>query len=81
MESHTRDLSGLAQGSLAGLLQFAVAMYLLFHLLHDRTSLREGARRFLPMSRAESDQVAVPSASGVGARAASAAIRPAASGP
>ena len=40
-----------------GLVQFAVAMFILFHILLDREALLGRVRGLLPMSRVEGDQV------------------------
>jgi predicted PurR-regulated permease PerM len=65
IEQYTRDVAALVQGSLLGLVQFAVAMFILFHILLDREWLQTRARELLPMSRAESDQVMTSAANSV----------------
>lgn len=55
--AYTQDVSALLAGSLAGVVQFAVAMFLLFHLFRAPDRLLDGVRRLLPMTRAESDRV------------------------
>jgi predicted PurR-regulated permease PerM len=57
VQTYTRDLSAIAEGSLMGLVQFAVAMFILFHILHDREALLRRVRALLPMTREESDRV------------------------
>jgi predicted PurR-regulated permease PerM len=57
VETYTRDLTALVQGSMMGLVQFAVAMFILFHLLFDRESLLKRIRALLPMTREETDRV------------------------
>jgi predicted PurR-regulated permease PerM len=57
IQENTRELTALVQGSLLGIVQFAVAMFILFHILLDRAWLQTRARELLPMSRAEGDQV------------------------
>jgi len=65
VEANTRDLSALVQGSLMGLVQFAVAMFILFHLLQDREFLLSRARSLLPMTRFEADRVVKSAADSV----------------
>jgi predicted PurR-regulated permease PerM len=57
VEANTRDLSAIVQGSLMGIVQFAVAMFILFHLLLDREALLVRVRAFLPMTADETDRV------------------------
>jgi predicted PurR-regulated permease PerM len=54
----TRDLAGLTQGSLAAVVQFLVAVFILYYLLRDRAVFRDGLRQLLPLTREESDRVA-----------------------
>jgi predicted PurR-regulated permease PerM len=63
--AYTRDLAGLAQGSLTGAIQFLVAVYILYHLLRDRGEFRRGLRAFLPLTRDETDRVAARAADSV----------------
>jgi len=56
-QSYTRDISGLVQGSTTAFIQFAVAVFILYHLFRDRAALMHGLRGLLPLSRAESEQV------------------------
>lgn len=57
IETNTRDFSALASGSLMAALQFAIVVFILYHLLLDRQKLLGQLRNFLPMSRSESDRV------------------------
>lgn len=57
VEPYTRDASALAQGSLLAILQLAIALFVLYHLLKDRSHLLAAFARLLPMTRAESDRV------------------------
>jgi predicted PurR-regulated permease PerM len=57
VEANTRDVSSIVQGSLMGIVQFAVAMFILFHLLLDREALLIRVRAFLPMTADETDRV------------------------
>jgi predicted PurR-regulated permease PerM len=57
IEANTRDVSALAQGSLMAVVQFVVAMFILYYLLQDRSSLLRGVRTLLPLSADESDRV------------------------
>lgn len=51
------DATALAQGSIMALLQAALAVFILFYMLRDRTELLAAARRLLPMRKAEADRV------------------------
>ncbi|WP_406696337.1 AI-2E family transporter [Singulisphaera sp. Ch08] len=55
--SYTRDATALAQGSLAAIIQFLVAVFIFYHLLRDQAMFVHGLRELLPLSRAESDLV------------------------
>lgn len=55
--SLTRDGASLVQGSVMGIFQAVVALFILFYLLRDRSSLRESVRRLLPVTRTEADRV------------------------
>lgn len=57
VEPYTQDAAGLAQGSLRAILQLAIALFVLYHLLKDRSQLLVAVARLLPMTRAESDRV------------------------
>lgn len=53
----TRDSASLVQGSVMGIFQAVVALFILFYLLRDRSTLRESVRRLLPVTRPEADRV------------------------
>ncbi len=55
--SYTQDVSALAQGSITAIIQFLVAIFILFHLFRDRSELIQGVREMLPLSKQESEQV------------------------
>src|SRR5262249_22982358 len=55
--TYTREPSSVLQGSLAAIVQFAIALFLLYHFLKDGSRLRDRVRGLLPMSRMDSDQV------------------------
>jgi len=55
--SYTRDSSALIQGSLDAILQAVVAIFILYHLFRDRGTMMRGARRLLPLTKDEADQV------------------------
>ena len=55
--SSTRDVTALAQASLSTVIQFLVAVFILYHLLRGQESFVHGLRELLPLSRAESDLV------------------------
>lgn len=55
--TYTRDASSLIQGSIAAVLQAAVALFILFHLFRDRAALTRSVGRLLPMTRDEADRV------------------------
>jgi predicted PurR-regulated permease PerM len=57
--------AGVAQGSVMAILQALVALFILFHILKDRSLLLAGVRRFLPMTRPEADRVIDGAASSV----------------
>src|SRR5262245_24404510 len=44
------DVHGLIQGSVMALIQFALALFILFHLLRDRPAIMQTVRRLLPLS-------------------------------
>ncbi len=56
-EPFARNAAGIAQGSLGGVVQLAVALFILFHLLRDRAALVKELRGYLPLTRAEADRV------------------------
>src|SRR5205823_1866334 len=53
----TQDVTGLVNGTLQAVIQFAVALFLLYHLFRAPGHLLAGVRRLLPMTRDESDRV------------------------
>jgi predicted PurR-regulated permease PerM len=55
--SYTQDVTNLAQGSVSTVLQFLIAMFILYYLFLDRSEFVQGTRDLLPLSRAESDRV------------------------
>jgi predicted PurR-regulated permease PerM len=55
--TYVREPSSLLQGSLSALIQFAIALFVLYHFLKDGPILREQIRRMLPMSRSDCDRV------------------------
>jgi predicted PurR-regulated permease PerM len=55
--ARTGDAAGLLQGSVNTVLQFAICLFVLFHLLRDRESLLAAVRRLLPMTHDESARV------------------------
>lgn len=57
ISGYLSSISGLLQGSLAALVQAAVALYVLFHLFRDRDVFLGGVRGLLPMARGETDRV------------------------
>lgn len=63
--SFTQDLSGLAQGSFAAIIQFLVAAFVLYYLFLDRVWFMQALREFLPFSREECDQVTASAADSV----------------
>jgi predicted PurR-regulated permease PerM len=52
-----RDVAGLLQGSVMAIIQFALALFILFYLLHDRPTVMQGVRGMMPLSRRETDRV------------------------
>jgi predicted PurR-regulated permease PerM len=54
---YTRDATALIQGSMAAVVQAAVALFVLYHLFRDRPALTAGVRALLPLTRDETDQV------------------------
>ena len=55
VESNIRGTTNLAQGSAMAIIQFLVAMFILYYLFRDRDTFLGGLRDLLPLSRAESD--------------------------
>lgn len=54
---HLRDISTLAQGSIAIGIQILCTVFILFYLFRDRHIFIEGFRELLPLTRQEFDQV------------------------
>ena len=57
ISAYTQDMSYVIQGSVMGIIQFVVAVFIMFHFLKDRGNILEGVRTLLPLSRDESDRV------------------------
>jgi len=55
--SYTQDANGLVQGSITGIIQVVVALFILYHLFKDKGSMVGSVRGMLPLTRDESDQV------------------------
>jgi predicted PurR-regulated permease PerM len=55
--SYTQSASGLVRGSLLALVQFAIAMFILYYMLRDREQLVRRVEGLLPMTRQEADRV------------------------
>jgi predicted PurR-regulated permease PerM len=55
--AYTQDANGIVQGSITGIIQVVVALFILFHLFKDRGSLVGSVRGMLPLTKDESDQV------------------------
>jgi predicted PurR-regulated permease PerM len=51
------EAKGLASGSLAAVVQFLVAVFVLFYIFKDRGEMMRGVREVLPLTNAESDRV------------------------
>lgn len=54
---YTQDVTVLAQGSVAAVVQFLVMVFVLFYLFRDRRTFQNGVRDLMPLPRAESDRV------------------------
>jgi predicted PurR-regulated permease PerM len=65
LASFLRDFSGLVQGSLAALLQFLVAIFILHYLFVDKAEFLHGLRDLLPLSRSECDRILARAADSV----------------
>lgn len=65
LEAGTRDLSTLAQGSIMAAVQFAVALFILFHLLLDRSSILGQLKGLMPLDGAEYDRVVTQAADSI----------------
>jgi predicted PurR-regulated permease PerM len=55
VEANIRETTNLAQGSAMAIIQFLVAMFVLYYLFRDRDTFLGGLRDLLPLSSAESD--------------------------
>jgi len=55
--SFTQNATSLLQGSLMALIQFAIALFILFNFLKDASSMRDRVRGLLPMSTNDCDRV------------------------
>lgn len=55
VKSYAESTSGFAQGSIMAVVQFLLAMFILFYLFRDRNVFLDGLRDLLPLSKAESD--------------------------
>jgi predicted PurR-regulated permease PerM len=55
--SYTQDANGIVQGSITGIVQAVVALFILFHLFLDRGSMMSSVRGMLPLTKDESDWV------------------------
>lgn len=57
VESYIQNTSGLAQGSMMAVIQFLLAMFILFYLFRDRDEFLDGVRDLLPLSKSETDRL------------------------
>jgi predicted PurR-regulated permease PerM len=57
VSTYTQDASGIVEGSITGIVQVVVALFILYHLFKDRGSLLASARAILPLTKDESDRV------------------------
>ncbi|SIO32629.1 Predicted PurR-regulated permease PerM [Singulisphaera sp. GP187] len=55
IRSSTQGASDFVQGSASAALQFLVAVFILYHLFHDRAEFLSGLQAMLPLSEPESD--------------------------
>ncbi|AGA31579.1 AI-2E family transporter [Singulisphaera acidiphila] len=55
IRSSTQGASDFVQGSASAALQFLVAVFILYHLFHDRAEFLSGLRGMLPLSEEESN--------------------------
>jgi predicted PurR-regulated permease PerM len=55
--SYTRDANGIVAGSITGIIQVVVALFILYHLFKDQGAMLGSVRAILPMTRDESDRV------------------------
>ncbi|WP_435017332.1 AI-2E family transporter [Tundrisphaera sp. TA3] len=57
VEGATKDVKSLAQGSIAALVQFLVAIFILFYLLKEPGIFLDGMKDVLPLTESESDHL------------------------
>lgn len=57
IDRYTTDASALVNGSVWGIVQFVVAVFILFHFLKDKGVILDGVRHLLPLTRPEADRV------------------------
>ena len=55
IESYIQNTSSVAQGSIMAVVQFLLAMFILFYLFRDRDDFLDGLRNLLPLSKEESN--------------------------
>ncbi|HEX3146964.1 MAG TPA: AI-2E family transporter [Gemmataceae bacterium] len=55
--AYTQDASAMVQGSLTGIIQAVVALFILYHLFKDRGSMLSSIRGLLPLTKDEAEQV------------------------
>jgi len=65
IDAKTREAAALANGSLMAIIQFAVAVFVLYHLLLDREPLLRRVRGMMPLTRDECDRVVKSAADSV----------------
>jgi predicted PurR-regulated permease PerM len=63
--SFTRDFSAVANGSVAAIVQFLAAVFLLFFLFRDRQTFLDGVVGLLPLTRVEASRVLTRAADSV----------------
>jgi predicted PurR-regulated permease PerM len=63
--TYTQDAAGLVHGSLDAVLQFLVAVFILYYLFLDRGTFLQALRELLPLSKAEGDRVFASAADSV----------------
>jgi predicted PurR-regulated permease PerM len=55
--SYTQSADGIVQGSITGIIQVVVALFILYHLFKEKGSMLGSVRGLLPLTKDESDQV------------------------
>jgi predicted PurR-regulated permease PerM len=55
--AQANEATGLVQGTVNGIIQFVICLFILYHMLRDRGLLMENMRRIMPMTRDEANQV------------------------